>query len=421
MKTSLLKVKAFLSTKVTALEAQKKSASLTDEQKTKIDEALKEVQDAITALDAAQEEATNEQLVAIFTKALEALSASTDAAAAAMKTEVEARLTKIQAKIEKGVGSKQKVTASLSLKKLKESRENDGGFKPFTAGVDVAAWTPEAEVENVEIYHPLIGVAAGLDVSTTTSTSVKIRKMQKGSGAAAVVLNHGVKPVIEFVGSQSVVNVETYAGVVEGIADEDLEDNAGLEAEIQQEALIELSTVENAAAIVLLNGAAQAYANVTFGTTTHADMKSAIVAVIDQVRKALGNRQSPICLAMNSSNWAKAKDLRNDNGTPIDIMTILGDVEMITDNTLTADNFICWAKRFAKLKIYKTKTPDWYKGVKVVSAEGNVTAVYSEWRTDESSLRVRQRQVMYVTDNTTVVKGTISGVIDAITEVPVEG
>ena len=418
MKKELLKVKAFLATKVTALEAQKKSASLTDDQKTKIDEALKEVQDAITALDAAEDEATNEQLVAIFTKALEALSTSTDAAAAAMKTEVEARLNKIQAKLEKGVGSKQKVTASLSLKKLKESRENDGGFKPFTAGIDVTDWTPEAEVDNVEIYHPLIGVAAGLDVSTTTSTSIKIRKMQKGSGSAAVVLNHGVKPVLEYVGSQSVVNVETYAGVVEGIADEDLEDNAGLEAEIQQEALVELSVVENAAAIVLLNGAAQAYSNTTFGTTAHADMKSAIVAVIDQVRKALGNRQSPICLAMNSSQWAKAKDLRNDNGTPIDIMTILGDVEMITDNTIATDNFICWAKKFAKLKVYKTKTPDWYKGVKVVTGNGNVTAVYSEWRTDESSLRVRQRQVMYVTDDTTVVKGTISGVITAITPAP---
>ena len=68
------------------------------------------------------------------------------------------------------------------------------------------------------------------------------------------------------------------------------------------------------------------------------------------------------------------------------------------------------------LKIYKNKTVDWYKGVKVTTTEGVITAVTSEWRTDEGSLRVRQRGMMYISEDTTVVKGTISGVVTAVTK-----
>ncbi len=419
MKKNLLKVKAFLESKKTALVEQKKSAALTDEQKSKIEEAMGAVQDAINALDAAEEEATNEQIIDIFAKAMESLSTSTDVAVQAIQAEVQAKLAKMQAKLEKGTVAPKKVVASMSLKKLRASTEaSSEGFKPYTAGVDVSTWTPESEVERVETFHTLIGVAAGLEVSTTSNTSIKVRKMAKGSGATAVVLNHGVKPVIEYVGAQNIVTVDTYAGVVEGIADEDLEDNPGLESELQMEALEDLASTENTAALALLVAAGQAYSNANYGTVAYADAKAALAGIIDQVRQALGRRQSPICLAMNSSQWAKLKDLRNENGTPIDIQSVIGDVEQIVDNSLTTDNFLCWAKKYAKLKVYKGKVADWYKGVKVVEDNGAVTAVYSEWRTDESSLRVRQRQVMYVTDNTTVVKGTLSGVVTAITAEP---
>ena len=415
-------VKAFLEGRKVSLENQKKSASLTDEQKTKIDEALQSVMNSISELDAAEEEATNEQLIAIFTKAVDALSSANEASLEANKSEVEAMINKVQASIKKIGNGGKKFTASLSLKTLRDSKEKSiEGYKPFSAGVDVTDWTPEAEIENVEVYHPLIGVAAGFDVSTTSKTSIKIRTMEKGSGAAAVVLNHGVKPALEYVGAQSVVNVDTYAGVVEGIADEDLEDNPELENELQMEAMTELATAENTAAITLLTGAAKSYANTNFGTVAHPDERAALAAIIDQVRQALGVRQSPICLAMNSSQWAKLRDLRNDNGTPIDIASVIGDVEQITDNNIPTDTVYCWAKKFAKLKIYKAAQADWYKGVKVVSAQGAVTAVYSEWRTDESSLRVRQREVMYVTDDNTVVKTTLSGVVEAITANPIVG
>jgi hypothetical protein len=419
MKKSIMKVRAFLDSKKSALTEQKKSAALTDEQKGKIDEAMQMVQDAINALDAAEEEATNEQIVAAFTAAMEALTMSNDAAAQAMQKEVEAKLSKIQAKLEKGIAPVKKFVAKMSLKSLKASPEKSiDGFKPFSAGVDVTAWTPEAEIENVEIFHPLIGVAAGFDVSTTGKTSIKVRTMEKGSGAAAVVLNHGVKPVIEYTGAQSVVNVGTYAGVVEGIADEDLEDNAELENEIQMEAMYELAVAENVAALALLDGTAKAYANTNFGTASYADNKTALAAIIDQVRQAMGTRQSEICVAMNSSEWAKLKDLRNENGTPIDIQSVIGDVIQIADNSIASDTVYCWAKKFAKIKIYKAGQADWYKGVKVTTDDGAVTAVYSEWRTDESSLRVRQREAIYITDDTTAVKTTLTGVIAALTPQP---
>ena len=421
MNKQFKKVKAFLEGKKTALETQKKNASLTDDQKTKIDIALQEVQDAITALDSATEETTNEQLIEIFTKAMESLTASSDAAVEAMKSEVEASINKIQAKLEKANASK-KFKASLSLKTLKASQANAiDGHKPFSAGVDVTAWTPEAEVEDIEVYHQLIGVAAGFEVSTTAKTAIKLRKLEKGSGAAAVVLNHGIKPKIEYVGEQSVVNVDTYAGVVEGIADEDLEDNPTLENELQMEALSELGVAENVAALALLDSVAKPYGNINFGTVAYADEKTAIAAMIDQVRQALGTRTSDINMAANSSQWAKLKDLRNANGTPIDITSVIGDVKPIVDNSIAGDTIYVFAKRFAKIRMYMAAKAEWYKGVKAVTTEGVVTAVYSEWRLDESSLRARQRQAIYVTDDTTVVKASLAGVVAAVKAVAVEG
>lgn len=414
MKEQLKKVKSFLEGRKTNLEEQKKSASLTDEQKGKIESALQEVQNALNDLEAAEVAATNEQIVAVFTKALEAMGTASDMQAQALKTEVEAKLNKIQAKLEKGGSKTEKFKAKLSLSLLKNAGAKTD-FVPFSAGVDVSAYTPEAEIENVEIFHPLIGVTQGFDVSATSKTSIKVRAFEKGSGATAVVLNHGVKPELEYIGAQSVVNVSTYAGVVEGIADEDLEDNPELENELQQEALYELAAGENAAAFTLLDGVAQAYGNTNFGTVDYSDNKTALIASIDQIRQALGKRQSEICVAMNSSEWAKLKDLRNANGTPIDVQSAIGDVIQITDNSIAADTFYVWAKKYAKIKVYKAAKADWYKGVNVTTANGAVTAVYSEWRTDESSLRVRQREVLYVTDSTTVMKSTFATVIEALT------
>jgi len=416
MNKHLIAVKNILDKKKAGVSAKLLQAGITAEQKTKLDEVMNEINGQLSELEAAAEDASSEQLSAIFQKAVQTLSDLGEQSIESAKAEVTAMVAKLQAQIVKGGNKGQKVSARLSFKKMREAAKGDEGFKPYSAGVNVDAFTPEAEIENLEIYHPLIGVTQGFDVSTTSVTSIKLRKMGV-TGSAAVVLNHGVKPLIELVGAQNVVNVSTIAGIVENIADEDLEDNAGLETEIQQEALTNLGQFENAGALALLVSAGQAFSNTNFGTKAGADEKTALIAVIDQVKQALGNRVSPICLAMNSSQWAKLKDLRSPVGMPLDIMAVIGDVEQIVDNTIATDTFYCWAKNFTKIKIYKGKTAEWYKGLHVTGNGTAVTAVYSEWRTDESSLRVRQRQVMYCTDNSVVVKGTLSGVVTAVTAV----
>jgi hypothetical protein len=416
MNKHLAVVKTILENKKKAATAKLAQASLSAEQKTQLENVMAQIDEAISALEAATAEATAEQIAEIFAKAVETLSAITDQSVAQVQNDVQAMINKLQAKIELNQRAK-KVSARLSFKKMREAAKGDEGFKPYSAGVDVTAFTPEAEIEDLEVFHPLIGVTQGFDISTTAVTSIKLRKMGV-TGSAAVVVNHGVKPLIEMVGAQNVVNVSTIAGIVENIADEDLEDNPGLESEVQQEALTNLGQFENAGAIALLAAQGQAFANANFGTKVYADELTALVAIIDQVRQALGNRQSPVVLALNSSQWAKLKDLRSPYGNPLDVMGSIGDVIQVTDNTITGDNFYCWAKSALKIKIYKAKAAEWYKGLHVTGNGTAVTAVYSEWRTDESSLRVRQRQVMYCTDNTLVVKGTISGVVGAVTAQP---
>lgn len=420
MNKHLVAVKAILDKKKAAVSAKLAQAALSPEQKTQLDDVMSQIDAAIAELDAAAEDATADQIAAIFSKAVETLSAVTDQSVNAVQAEVAAKLQALQAKITGSENGKKKFSARLDLVRMKQAAKDSDGFRPYSAGVDVTAWTPEATIEDVEIFHPLIGVAAGFNVGSTATTSIKLRKFGVSGNAVfvSVVANHGIKPAIETVGSQNVVNVNTFAGVVEGIADEDLEDNPGLQNEVEQEALDNLAQYENVSAKALLDTAAKAFANANFGKKAGADAKTALAAVIDQVRQALGNRQSDICLAMNSSEWAKLRDLRNGNGTPIDIQSVIGDVVQITDNTIATDTFYCWAKKFANIKIYKNKTADWYKGVKVTTDNGTITAVTSEWRTDEGSLRVRQRGMMYVSDDTTVVKGKISGVITALTPAP---
>lgn len=108
-------------------------------------------------------------------------------------------------------------------------------------------------------------------------------------------------------------------------------------------------------------------------------------------------------------------DLRNANGTPIDIATVLGDVEKVVDNGITGDNFYCYAKKFANIKIYKGKTAEWYVlGVKVISMEGASLLFIQNGEQMSNLLRVRQRQVMYISDSS-VFFSLISGVVTAIT------
>lgn len=416
MKKHLEAVKELLTKNKASVET-KLQASITPEQKTKLDETLKGINDAIAALDAAAEQATTEQILAVFSKAVESLSATNDQNMQDMQASIISQMNVLQAKINQGGNRKKSFKASFDYKRWKESKQAEDSYKPFSAGVDVTDWTPEATVEDVEIYHPVIGATGAFTVGSTNTTTVRLRTFKKNSGGVAYVVDHGVKPVIAFLGEENSVAVKTCAGVVEGVADEELEDNPGLVNSIQQEAMQDMAEFENTSAIALLESAGKAFANSNFtgaNKPAYADERTAVIAVVDQVRQALGRRNSPIAFVANPSTIAKLKDLRNENGTPIDINTAFAGVEIVEDATLTGDKFYCVAKRFANLKMYVSPKGEWYKGVKVTTTEGNITAVHSEWRTDEQSFRVRQRQIMYISDDTTVVKGNLSAVVTAL-------
>ena len=406
MNKHLVSVKKMLELKKASIQ-NKMKASIADDVKQSLTDALAEIESGLADLEAADGEATIEQIVGLFSNAIEKLSKAgeaVDVEVEAMKKDVEANLTKLQAQIQKGNNSKKRVSASMDMKKTMGQKADS--YVPFHAAVDMSAWTPESEIDNVETFHPLIGVVGGFDVASTSKPSMKVRKLS-ATGTATAVVNHAPKPVIEVVGAQNLVAASTLAGVIEGIADEDLEDNPELAVELQNEALENLAQAENTSAIAVLEAAGQAFNHVAFGKVFYADNRTAVLAVVDQVRAALGNRPSPICFAANSSTWAKLKDLRNSNGTPIPLETVLGDVIAIEDNAITGTNFYCYAKKYAKLRIYKGAQQDWYKGVKFTESGGNITSVYSEWRTDEQSIRVRERIMMYVADNSTVVKGDL--------------
>ena len=70
---------------------------------------------ACEELDAADAEATNEQLVTIFSKAVETLSAVTDNQMQQMQTDVQAKLAELQAKITVSENKGKKFSANLSL------------------------------------------------------------------------------------------------------------------------------------------------------------------------------------------------------------------------------------------------------------------------------------------------------------------
>lgn len=418
MNKHLTTAKNIIAKKLEAM-GEKLKASITPENKTKVEEAMAELQSMLAEIEAADQEATLEQIAGIFAQAAEKLATASNATVAAevasMQASVQSKMLELQAKIESR-STKKKLSAQLDLRKAKNTKNE--GFQTFRAAtVDVDDYTPEAEVENVEIFHPVYGVVEGFEVSTVSKPTIKVRKLTP-DGDAAYVLKHGAAPEIDFVGSQNLIECSTAMAAVENIAEADLEDNPELQNEIQNEAFEKLAEFENAAAIELLDTACSAFSNTAFGTKADADEKTALAAIIDKVKQGIGRRKSEICLALNSSTWAKLNDLRNGNGTPIDINSVVGNVIKIEDNSLEDDNFYCWAKKFAKFRIYKSEKSDWYKGIQVTTAEGAITAVYSEWRTDETSVRVRERIAMYVSDTTPFVKGTISGVVTAITPEP---
>ena len=68
MNKHLIAVKNILDKKKTGVSAKLLQAGITAEQKTKLDEVMNEINGALSELEAAAEDATSEQLSAIFSK-----------------------------------------------------------------------------------------------------------------------------------------------------------------------------------------------------------------------------------------------------------------------------------------------------------------------------------------------------------------
>ena len=74
MNKHLLIVRTTLDKKKAGISARLAQASITPEDKTKLDAAMAEIETAIKALEDSAEDATIEQITAIFSKAVETLS-----------------------------------------------------------------------------------------------------------------------------------------------------------------------------------------------------------------------------------------------------------------------------------------------------------------------------------------------------------
>ena len=187
MNKHLLIVKANLDKRKAGITAALAQASIKPEDKTKLDAAMAEIEAGLKALDDADAEATNEEIMAVFTKAMESLMATQDVqmasdiqeAQAKLAVKFDAELQKLQAKIDAGTGSRKKFSAKLSLSRANKSTEakDSENFRSFSAGVDVESWTPEAEIDNVEIFRPMIGVAGAIDTSLNILDTVVSKEL----------------------------------------------------------------------------------------------------------------------------------------------------------------------------------------------------------------------------------------------------
>lgn len=302
--------------------------------------------------------------------------------------------------------------------RILQNKLSKGEFKNL---VDLSAYTPEAEIDYVGTFRPVVGVKAGFEVSSTNKSAVKVRKLTQ-SGKAAAVAVHGVKPVIEFTGAQSIVNKTKLAGIVTGIADEDIWEDGQLEQDLQNEAMAALDSTENAALITLLETGA-AFSNPFGVAVADADTRRALMALIVKVKQNVGTalNGSKIALAMNSAQWALLDDLRNANDTPISSDIITNSVIRIEDDSITDDKVYAWAVNMAKFKVYKPAFSKLYdSGVRVTKATDSETSityvsdVFTAWQKNEQDLLVEEAVIVYLRDTTACVKGTIAGIKTAL-------
>lgn len=395
--------------KAEAKLAKKAENKLTDEQVRKLNELVDALNAQIAQIDALEEESSNEAVLstinavfANFANALQEAETATQNRLAAMQNQLNAKNSKKERK----------------RMNLLRSKMEKGVAKNY---VDLSAWTPETETDYVPTVRPIRGILKGFNIRETNRQAVKVRSFGNFSATFAAVNKHGVKPVVEFVGAQNIVNLTKFAGIIQGVADEDIWEDDKLEDAIELEALAMLAQAENLGAFTLLTANPGTFTNPYGVTLTNTDMRTQVLAVIEWVKSHIGDVPSEIAVAMHPAQWALLDDLRNANGTPISSDIINNSCIRIEDANVTLGSIVAWPKEFAKMLIYRRPEMKWFdSGVRANTANIDgvdvVTSVNTAWQVNERDLRCEELVIMYLRAAGLVISDTltnIKGILEA--------
>ena len=407
MKKKMQDVRNFLEARKNAAAdklAKKAENKLTDEQVRKLNELVDALNAQITQIDALEEEASNEAVLS----AINAVFANFANALQEAETATQNRLAAMQNQLNAKNAKKERKRLNIMRSKMEK-----GVAKNY---VDLSAWTPETETDYVPTSRPIRGILKGFNIRETSRQAVKVRSFGSFSATFAAVNPHTAKPVVEFVGAQNIVNLTKFAGIIQGVADEDIWEDDKLEDAIELEALAMLAQAENLGAFTLLTANPGTFTNPYGVQLSNTDMRTQVLAVIEWVKSQIGDVPSEIAVAMHPAQWALLDDLRNANGTPISSDIINNNCIRIEDANVALGSIVAWPKEFAKMLIYRRPELKWFdSGVRAnttnieyvadidfVSQTAStknfdaITSVTTAWQVNERDLRCEEAVIMYL-------------------------
>ena len=421
MKKKLSEVRNFLEQRKTAAQnklAKRAENKISDEAAAKLQELVEALNAQITQLDALEEEASNDAILS----AINAVFANFAQVMQEAENATNNKLAAMQAAINAKNAKKERKRMNVLRSKMEK-----GVAKNY---VDLSAWTPETETDYVPTSRPIRGILKGFNIRETSRQAVKVRSFGSFSATFAAVNPHTAKPVVEFVGAQNIVNVTKFAGIIQGVADEDIWEDDKLEDAIELEALAMLAQAENLGAYTLLTANHGTFSNPYGVQLTSPDMRTQVLAVIEWVKTQIGDVPSEIAVAMHPAQWALLDDLRNANGTPISSDIINNNCIRIEDANVALGSILAWPKEFAKMLIYRRPELKWFdSGVRATTetetivtavdfdnstatteSKTYVTSVNTAWQVNERDLRCEELVIMYLRAAGLVISSSLSDI-----------
>ena len=425
MKKKLSEVKNFLEQRKTAAQnklAKRAENKISDEAAAKLQELVEALTAQIAQLDALEEEASNEAVLSAINAVFANFAQVLQEAENATNNKLAAMLAAINAKNSK----KERKRLNIMRSKMEK-----GVAKNL---IDLSAWTPETETDYVPTSRPIRGILKGFVIRETSRQAVKVRSFGDFSATFAAVDPHKAKPVVEFVGAQNIVNMTKFAGIIQGVADEDIWEDDKLEDAIELEALAMLAQAENYGALTLLTANPGTFTNPYGVQLSNTDMRTQILSVIEWVKSQIGDVPSEIAVAMHPAQWALLDDLRNANGTPISSDIINNNCIRIEDANVALGSILAWPKEFAKMLIYRRPELKWFdSGVRAnvdsypIITEVDfanqttktenlnyISSVNTAWKMNEKDLLCEEAVIMYVRATGLVISSTLDDIKDEL-------